>query len=447
MARTASTMTRRALAVTILAALLVAAGGAAQAAGTQFIPIFTGREIAGPAGVSMPAGMVDYLNMLNRRDGGIDGVRLSWEECETAFDDQRGVQCFERIKNRAGDAAALVMPLSSGISYALTERSRQERIPMLMIGYGRADASDGRVFPYAFPMVTNLLSQAAAQIRFIGLSEGGMKRLRGKRIVHLYLDIPTGQEARQLLELSAQELGFELIDLAVPLPGVDQQAPWERIRRLAPDWVLLAGPGPMTPAALRAAAGVGFPARRIIGFGLSGAEQDVLPAGEAAIGYIAVALNPSGTNFAVIREIVKHVHARAGDDGAELPRDIGSAYYNRGVIQGILVAEAIRTAHRRFGARPLSGEELRWGLERLVLDEARLARLGALELLQPLSISCDDHEGGGAVKFQQWLGTRWNVISDWIAGDPALVRQLVEAAAARYARERGIAPRECAKER
>ncbi len=426
-----------------LLALLLAvfAAAPAGAAGEQFIPLFTGREIAGPAGTLAPAGMVDYLRLLNRRDGGINGVRLAWEECETAFDDQRGIACFERLKDRGAQGAALVLPLSSGISYALTERAREQRIPMLMLGYGRADAADGRAFPYAFPLVTHLLSQAAAQIRFIGASEGGMARLRGKTIVNLYLDLPTGREAIPLLDILAAQHGFELIHIGLPLPGVEQAAAWAQIRRADADWVLLAGPGPMTPAALAAAATAGFPAQRIIGFGLSGAEQDVLPAGPAAVGYIALALNPSGRNFAVLREIVKQVH-----DGRP-PEHVGSAYYNRGVIQGIVVGEAIRIAQRRFGARVLSGEQLRWGLERLALDEARLAELGALQLLQPLALSCFDHEGGGAVKFQQWLGGRWNVISDWVSGDQALVRRLVEQAAAAYAGEHGIALRDCSRER
>ncbi len=418
----------------------------AQAGGEQFIPVFTGREIKGPAGTATPAGMVDYLQMLNHRDGGINGVRLTWEECETAFDDERGVQCFERLKRRGERGAAVIVPLSGGISYTLTERARQARIPMLMLGYGRSDASDGRAFPYAFPVVTNLLSQGTAQIRFIGLSEGGMERLRGKKIVYLYLDIPTGREAIALLEHQASRYGFELTGIGVPLPGQDQQASWDRIRRLAPDWVILAGPGPMTPEALKAAAAVRFPTQRIIGFGLSGAEQDVLPAGEAAVGYIAVALNPSGLNFKVIRDIVKHVHAPGRSGGGAAPPHIGTAYYNRGVILGILIAEAIHTAQTKFGPSPLSGEQFRWGLERLALDEQRLARLGALELLQPLSISCYDHEGGGAVKFQQWLGNRWNVISDWISADQPLVRQLVEEQAARYAKDQGIALRDCATE-
>ena len=426
------------------------AGAQTSAASEQFIPVFTAREVVGPTGaatapfppgIHSPAGLIEYLQMLNQRDGGINGVRLTWEVCETGLDAGRGVECFERLKGRGERGTAVMFPLSSAVSYAITERAHAESIPLLMLGYGRADASDGRVFPYVFPLVTNLLSQASAKLHFIGQSEGGMARLRGKKIAYLYLDRPIGREAIALLTRQAVQYGFELLPVGAPFPGVEQREPWQRIQRFAPDWVLLAAPGPMTPAALTAAAAASFPVQRIVGFALSGAEADVLPAGAAALGYIAVALNPSGRNFAVLRDIAKHVHA------AQVPEYFGNSHYNRGVIEGILVAEAMRVAHAKFGARQLDGQELRWGLEHVALDEARLHQIGALELLHPLALSCRDHEGGGAVKFQQWMGTRWNVISDWVSGDQVLVRQMVEEAAAAYARERGIHLRDCSTER
>jgi branched-chain amino acid transport system substrate-binding protein len=46
------------------------------------------------------------------------------------------------------------------------------------------------------------------------------------------------------------------------------------------------------------------------------------------------------------------------------------------------------------------------------------------------------------VKFQQWDGKQWTVLTDWMAPDQALVRPLVEAAA-KYAQEKGLAPRDC----
>ena len=51
-----------------------------------YIPLFTYRT--GPfagSGIPNANGMTDYLNMLNERDGGIGGVPLIVEECETGY--------------------------------------------------------------------------------------------------------------------------------------------------------------------------------------------------------------------------------------------------------------------------------------------------------------------------------------------------------------------------
>ena len=32
-----------------------------------------------------------------------------------------------------------------------------------------------------------------------------------------------------------------------------------------------------------------------------------------------------------------------------------------------------------------------------------------------ITLSCRDHEGGGGVKFQQWDGKQWTVLTDWMA--------------------------------
>ena len=86
---------------------------------------------------------------------------------------------------------------------------------------------------------------------------------------------------------------------------------------------------------------------------------------------------------------------------------------------------------------------MQWGLDHLNITAAYLKEIGAEGLLSPLTLSCHDHEGGGGVKFQQWDGKQWTVLTNWIAPDQALVRPLVEAAAARYAQEKGITSRDC----
>jgi branched-chain amino acid transport system substrate-binding protein len=113
------------------------------------------------------------------------------------------------------------------------------------------------------------------------------------------------------------------------------------------------------------------------------------------------------------------------------------------MLRALLTAEALRTAMRHFGNRPLTGAQVQWGLEHLTLTPAYLKELGAEGLLPPLTLSCRDHEGGGGVKFQQWDGQQWTVLTDWMAPDQALVRPLVEASAAKYAQEKGITPRDC----
>jgi branched-chain amino acid transport system substrate-binding protein len=165
-------------------------------------------------------------------------------------------------------------------------------------------------------------------------------------------------------------------------------------------------------------------------------EQDMVAAGEAAIGYICVSPFGTGSHFPLIQDILKYVYARGKGPGPE--SDVGTVFWIRGMLSGLLTAEALRTAMREFGHQPLTGAQVQWGLEHLTLTAASLQERGAEGLISPLTLSCRDHEGGGGVKFQQWNGTQWTVLTDWIAPDQALVRPLVEASAARYAQEKGV---------
>jgi len=231
----------------------------------------------------------------------------------------------------------------------------------------------------------------------------------------------------------------------VPHPGNEQQSQWLQIRQIKPNWVILWGWGVMNPTAIKAAAKIGFPRDHMIGVWWSGAEEDVIPAGSAAKGYIAAGFNVSGQNFPVVQDIKKYVYAK-GEGEMEDQARIGSIYYNRGVVFGIVTAEAVRKAQEKFGkGKPMTGEQVQWGLEHLDISAAELKKLGATGFMQPLKTSCYDHEGGGQVKFQQWDGTKWKVITDWITADKALVRPMIEEDAAKYAKEKGITPRDCPK--
>jgi branched-chain amino acid transport system substrate-binding protein len=427
-------MKRIASTVAVVSALAVPVAGLAQPK-EQFVPVnFYWVGPYAPGGSGIGGGMIDYFKMLNARDGGINGVKITWEKCETEYRNDRGVECYERSKKKGPTGATLVHPASTGITYSLIDKGTADKIPIVSIGYGRTDASDGRVFPYVFPLMTNYWSQNTAKIKFIGQREGGMDKLKGKKIAHLYHDSAYGKETIPILDLQAKKYGFEVTHIAVPHPGNEQQAQWLQVRQFKPDWVILRGWGVMNPTALKAAAKIGYPRNKILGVWWAGAEEDVIPAGEAAKGYITAGFNLSGANHAVISDIQKHVYAKGQGEMEDKSR-VGSIYYNRGVQWGIVTVEAVRKAQERFGkGKPMTGEQVRWGLENLAIDEKRLKELGAVGFMQPLKVSCADHEGGGAVKFQQWDGKQWKVISDWIPSDQSIVRPMVEASAAQYAK-------------
>jgi branched-chain amino acid transport system substrate-binding protein len=429
-------------------ALATAFAGSAAAQNEQFVPAnFYWVGPYAPGGSGIGGGMIDYFQLLNERDGGINGVKLAWEKCETEYNNARGVECYERSKNKGATGATVIHPLSTGITYSLIEKGTADRIPIVSIGYGRTDASDGRVFPYIFPLITNYWSQNTAKIKFIGMKEGGMGKLKGKKIVNIYHDSAYGKETIPVLDEQAKKYGFQVTHIAVPHPGNEQQSQWLQVRQIRPDWVILRGWGVMNPTALKAAARAGFPRNKIVGVWWSGAEEDVIPAGDAAKGYIAAGFNIPGTGHPVMQDILKHVYKKGKGEMEDSSR-IGSVYHTRGVVFGIVTAEAIRVAQARFGkGKPITGEQMRWGLENLNLDAKRLKELGATNLMQPLKVSCRDHEGGGAVKFMQWDGKKWNVITDWIESDQSIVRPMIEASAAQYAKEKGINPRDCSKEK
>ena len=430
-----------------LGAAALLATGIAQAQNEQFVPMngyWVGPYAAGGSGIF--GGLIDYMQLVNARDGGINGVKMTWEKCETEYNNARGVECYERSKKKGPTGATLIHPLSTGITYSLIDKGTADKIPIVSVGYGRTDASDGRVFPYVFPLITNYWSQNTVKIKFIGQKEGGMDKLKGKKIVNIYHDSAYGKETIPVLDVQARKYGFEVTHIPVAHPGNEQQAQWLQVRQIKPDWVILRGWGVMNPVALKTAARVGFPRDKIIGVWWSGAEEDVIPAGDAAKGYIAAGFNLSGTNFPVIKEIQTHVYAKGKGEMEDRSR-VGSIYYNRGVVFAILTTEAVRTAQERYGkGKPMTGEQVRWGLENLKIDNTRLKELGATGFMQALKVSCMDHEGGGQVKFQQWDGRKWNVITDWIASDQSIVRPMIEESAAKYAKEKGITPRDCSKE-
>jgi len=228
-------------------------------------------------------------------------------------------------------------------------------------------------------------------------------------------------------------------------PGQDQKATWLQVQRINPTWIFLSGWGVMNQEAIKGAAAIGYPMDHFIANWWSSSDGDVVPAGSGGKGLIGAAFHAAGTNFKLHQDIFKYVYDKG--KGAGKREAVGEVLYNRGLVSAMFEVEAIRTAMTRYGNKPLTGEQVRWGLEHLNLTEKRLEELGMKGFTHPLKVTCEDHEGAGPVMFQQWDGKTWNRISDWIPVMRDLVRPKTEAAAAEQGRALGYKMRDCSKER
>jgi branched-chain amino acid transport system substrate-binding protein len=407
-----------------------------------FFPLLVYRTGAyAPNGIPFANGSRDLLQMLMNRDGGINGVPLEWSECETRYDTATGVECYERLKGEGAKGAAVIVPLSTGITYAVMDLADEDKVPVHSMGYGRSAATYGKVFEWTFTFPTTYWAQASAFVSYIAEQEGGMEALKDKKIGLIYHNSAYGREPIPVLEKLSSDLGFEFVSYAVDHPGQEQSATWLSIRRDRPDWLLIWGWGVMNQVAVNEAVRANYPMDHFLGVWWSGAEPDVRPAGPAAAGYKAGAFHGIGTEYGVLQDVLEHVYN--GDEEVARANYWGEVLYNRGLVNYLYLSEAIRTAMEEYGNVTLGGEEVRWGMENLDLTAERIAEIGAEGLVEPIKVTCEDHEGRGPVMIQQWNGNTWERISDWIEPMYDVLDPMYEEAALAFAEEQNIEVRDC----
>ncbi len=424
-----------------LAALLAAVGSTAFAqAKEQFFPSLVYRTGPfAPNGVPFANGMADYMKLVNAK-GGINGVKTLVEECETGYATDRGIECYERLKGKNG-GATVFQPLSTGITQALTEKAPGDKIPLLTAGYGISASQDGLVYKWNFPIAGHYWVAADILVQYLGKKEGGLDKLKGKKITLVYHDSGYGKEPIPLLQERAAMHGFQLSLLPVTAPGVEQKATWLQIRQSRPDYVLLWGWGVMNSTALKEAVATGYPREKMYGVWWAGAEPDVKDIGDGAKGYNALALQHGAEpNSKVVKDVLETLHAKGQGTGPK--EEVGQVLYMRGLMSAMLAVEGVKRAQERYGkGKVMTGEQARWGYENLALDQKKLDALGFAGVMRPLATTCADHMGDSWARIHTWDGAKWNFTSDWLQADDQILKPMQKAAADKYAAEKKLVRR------
>jgi branched-chain amino acid transport system substrate-binding protein len=434
--------------------------GAAQAY-ELVLPVLETREGAfATSGIPRWDGYIDYLTLLNERDGGINGVRVRIVRCETSYDTARGIECYEKLKKQA----LVFLPGATPLAYYMIDRTTLDKVPVFTAGYGRTSVADGRIFKWAFNFPNSYWSMASIVMKYIDDQEGGPSNgdpehsapgavqqsappnLKGRKIGLLHINNAGGKEPIPVLTELSRRQGFELVTYPIDLPGLDQNAIWQRVKQDKPDWLILWGFGSLNNVALKGAAGIGFPMDHFIGNAWSSGENDLNDVTEAADGYLGVALQAPGAVGQVHDDIIKYVYdaGKAVDPGFK-PR-IGEVLYNRGLGEAMWVAEAIAKAMEIRKKKEVTAPDVRDGLEALDITDERLEKLGFEGLIAPMRVTCANHEGVvPRAAIQQWdaRGQRWRLVSGFYGPDNNLIAPLIAADATAYAKEKKIIPQAC----
>ncbi|MCB1415542.1 MAG: ABC transporter substrate-binding protein [Nitratireductor sp.] len=423
----------------LLAAAVAATMGATPAFAELVFPSLSYRTGPyAPNGIPFADGYADYLTLINERDGGIGGVKIDNPECETGYNTEKGVECYESTKG-IGSGALVYQPLSTGITYQLIPKATADGIPVHSMGYGRTSAANGKVFEWIFNYPATYWDGASIAVKHI-MDQGDIS---GKKITLVYHNSAYGKEPIRTLEELSKKHGFTFNAIPVDHPGQEQKSQWLQIRRERPDWVLMWGWGVMNSVAVQEAANIRFPMDHFIGIWWSGSENDVLPAGDGANGYKALALANPGKDYPIYEDLKKYVYdaGKAAGDGS----NPGTVLYNRGMYAALLAVEAAKKAQEIHGTAQINAAQMRDGMEALNITADSMAALGLPDFGPEFSVSCASHGGSGVGKVQQWDASSktWSVVTDWIASDREVIDPLIAEDSDAFAKENSISMRDC----
>jgi branched-chain amino acid transport system substrate-binding protein len=348
-------------------------------------------------GTVLCPGYHDYISLVNSK-GGVEGYKINAIEIDHEYKVPPAMEAHERFKK---EGEVLEAVYGTPQIAALNKKLEEDKILGTSPGFGTAAAADGKRYPYTFPVAASYWSQGAAAVQFAKDQLGGS--LKGKKIAYIYYDNPAGKEPIAVVEDLAAAEGFTLKTFAVPAPGVEMAAQVLDITsRFKPDFVIAHLFGRAPSVSIKEFKGKGYPLSKVVSLVWGSSEADILAAGgyEAAEGYHTMQFTGVGQDFQVIRDINAMYKAQGKSPPAE---QATSVYYNRGLVTAALHVEAIRNAIKAKGGAKPTGEDVKKGMEAL-----KDFTLGGM--VPPITLSPEDHEGGGWV--QVWTVKGGKLVKD-----------------------------------
>jgi branched-chain amino acid transport system substrate-binding protein len=366
-------------------------------------------------GVFLCPGYHDYIALLNSK-GGIEGYKIRVIEIDHEYKVPPAMEAHERFKK---EGAVLHSLYGTPQTAALTKKLEEDKMLGTSPGFGTAAATDGKRFPYLFPLAASYWSQAAAAVDFAKKRLGGS--LKDKKIAYLYYDNPAGKEPLEILEDLAKSEGFQMRTFAVPPPGVEMGAQVIDITgRFKPDFVITHLFGRSPSVSVKELKGKGYPLSKVIGMVWGASEADIKAAGGFGLaeGYHTLQFAGVGTDFQVIRDI--NAMYKAQGKAPPSQQEV-SVFYNRGVMVAALHAEAARNGIKlKGGARP-STVDVKNGMEMI-----KGFTLGGM--VPPMQITPEDHEGGGWVQVWSVKGGKLVKSSEWFQAYRDVIKKHLTAA-------------------
>ena len=365
-------------------------------------------------GIFLCPGYHDYISLVNSK-GGVEGFKIRVLEIDHEYKVPPAMEAHERFKK---EGAVLESVYGTPQIAALTKKLEEDKILGTSPGFGNSASTDGKRYPYIFPLAASYWSQAAAAVTFVKKQLGGS--LKDKKIAYLFFDNPAGKDPIAILEDLSKSEGFELKTFAVPSPGVEMAAQVLDITgRYKPDFVIAHLFGRSPSVSIKEFKGKGYPLSKVISLVWGASEADIKAAGgyEVAEGYHTLQFAGVGGDFQVIRDINAMYQAQ----GKPAPKEQEvSVFYNRGLMIAALHVEAVRNAIKAKGGAKPTSEDVKNGMEAI-----KGFTLGGM--VPPMEVTREDHEGGGWVQVWTVKGGKLVKDGEWFQAYRDVIKKHLQA--------------------